>query len=115
MQKSNLLKKLIFHAVVLTALAFVLLFLDICPIKSIIGIPCPTCGMTRSLQALLNLDFRLSFYYNPMTIPFCLVLWFAIHKDMFKMGKKTKDIILIVSAVVIFTVYITRLIMNNFA
>lgn len=37
-----------------------------CPIKSILGFPCPGCGTTRSYLALLKMDLNEAFYYNPL-------------------------------------------------
>jgi hypothetical protein len=37
-------------------------------IKNITGYPCPSCGSTRSIQALLHLDFIGSILINPIGI-----------------------------------------------
>lgn len=37
-----------------------------CVFKAYLGVPCPGCGMTRALWALLRLDFREAFLYNPL-------------------------------------------------
>lgn len=37
-----------------------------CPSQVIIGLPCPACGMTRALIALLTLNVEKAFYYHPM-------------------------------------------------
>lgn len=37
-----------------------------CVYKNIFGIPCPGCGMTRSYQALFQLDLHQAFYYHPL-------------------------------------------------
>ena len=107
-------KKLAFHIVAIAVLIMLVFFVfNACPIRAITGVPCPTCGITRSTLALLRLDFQESFYYHPLTIPIYFVLWFAIHKDLFNINKKTKNIILIVFAVIIFIVYLFRLFMNK--
>ena len=48
---------------ILGALAYAsaLLFGWNCPIKYLIGVPCPGCGLSRALAALLRLDFRTAF------------------------------------------------------
>lgn len=38
----------------------------LCPFKIITTIPCPSCGMTRSLLSFLALDFRNALYFNPL-------------------------------------------------
>jgi Protein of unknown function (DUF2752) len=35
-----------------------------CPLKSLIGIPCPTCGMTRSLVAIAQGNFHAAIEYH---------------------------------------------------
>ena len=37
-----------------------------CVFLYFLGIPCPGCGMTRALRALLRLDFVAAFTYNPL-------------------------------------------------
>lgn len=37
-----------------------------CPILAVTGHPCPGCGMTRALTALLRLDFAAAWGYHPM-------------------------------------------------
>ena len=49
-----------------------------CPILYVFGIPCPMCGMTRSLYALIDLDFARSMYYNPSSVVFYTFLVAAI-------------------------------------
>jgi hypothetical protein len=54
-------------------------FPSLCTTRRIAGIPCPTCGMGRSLHALLHADVRESFRYHPLGPVFAAaaVLWFA--------------------------------------
>ena len=37
-----------------------------CPIKSALGVPCPTCGGTRAIIALKQLDITGAFSLNPL-------------------------------------------------
>ena len=39
-----------------------------CPFKAIFGVPCPTCGTTRALVALLKGNFGDAFHINPLGI-----------------------------------------------
>lgn len=39
-----------------------------CPFKFLFGVPCPTCGSTRSLAALAALDFAGSLRFNPLVL-----------------------------------------------
>jgi len=45
-----------------------------CPFKVMTGLPCPGCGMTRSVVALLHGDATTSFYFHPLGVPLVLVV-----------------------------------------
>jgi hypothetical protein len=38
-----------------------------CPLKAATGVPCPTCGSTRAVQALMHFDIAAAFQLNPLT------------------------------------------------
>ncbi|NHZ73488.1 MAG: DUF2752 domain-containing protein [Nitrospirae bacterium] len=40
--------------------------LPACAFKTLAGIPCPTCGMTRATLALVNLDLMAALRVNPL-------------------------------------------------
>lgn len=50
------------------AVLFILTILEIyqCPLRFLVGVPCPLCGMSRALYALLHGDIPGSFYYHPL-------------------------------------------------
>ena len=37
----------------------------VCPIKLMVGYPCPSCGTTRSVLSLIEGNFLAAFYINP--------------------------------------------------
>ena len=37
-----------------------------CIYRTMLGIPCPGCGMTRAVRAALRFDFATAFSYHPM-------------------------------------------------
>ena len=37
-----------------------------CILRNIVGLPCPTCGMTRAYYALLGGDLHTAFSYHPL-------------------------------------------------
>lgn len=39
-----------------------------CPLRTLTGIPCPLCGMTTSVEAVVRLDLRSAFEANPAGI-----------------------------------------------
>ena len=45
-----------------------------CPFKKIFNIPCPFCGMTRSIYQLLKLNIIKSIKYNILTLPLALII-----------------------------------------
>ena len=71
------------YGVVLAAAAIVAtswLWLDlprlICPLRRVAGVPCPTCGSTRMVEAVLRGDFAAAFGANPLV--FLLLVSVAI-------------------------------------
>ena len=65
MQKNYRIRLLILALFCVTLLGIVCLGLK-CPIRSLTGIPCPGCGMTRAWLAALRLDILGAFRYHPM-------------------------------------------------
>lgn len=51
-----------------------------CGTRRLTGVPCPTCGMGRSLHALLHGRVLDSLYYHPLVLPFLLSAagWWAV-------------------------------------
>ncbi|MGB0525523.1 MAG: DUF2752 domain-containing protein [Flammeovirgaceae bacterium] len=49
----------------------------VCLIKRATGIPCPSCGATRSVLAVLHGDFAKAMYYNPIGFILLLIMFFA--------------------------------------
>lgn len=88
MTKNN--KRLIIFFIFL-AFFFVLILLKVempaCPLKKIFNISCPSCGLTRSIRAIFNLNFKKSIYYNILGIPFLLtflIIYLLIIHDLIK-------------------------------
>lgn len=79
-----------------------------CPFLSITGIPCPGCGMTRSLLAFLKGDLYSSFQYHPMLIPTGICALFYIF------NKKYRNIILIIWCCLMMLCYGYRMIFLGF-
>jgi hypothetical protein len=46
----------------------------ICPFRMLTGLPCPLCGMTRSVISAMHGHFAESFAYHPLGIAFCIGL-----------------------------------------
>ena len=50
---------------------------EVCFIKNITNIPCPSCGSTRSILSLIKGDFIEAFYINPMGFLIAFILFLA--------------------------------------
>ena len=50
-----------------------------CPIRFFFGFPCPACGISRSLLALLHGDFAGYMQYNPMAAFLLIAVLLAFH------------------------------------
>ena len=79
--------RLLFLAVLVGAIAWVLVngsfrlpFLQRCGIWTLTGLPCPLCGGTRSVKALLAGEWSRSFEWNPLVPPLVIfvVVWAAV-------------------------------------
>ncbi|MBQ7373712.1 MAG: DUF2752 domain-containing protein [Clostridia bacterium] len=83
-----------------------------CPILFIFKFPCPTCGVTRALLSLLQLDFKAYYKFNVMAIPLLFSTWVFVH---LKVLKKKKLPLVVATAVLIinFIYYLIRLFLNN--
>lgn len=49
-----------------------------CIIKSVTGIYCPACGMTRSFEAILHFHFLNSIWYNILGIPLFIFIILSV-------------------------------------
>ena len=51
-----------------------------CWLRKLTGIPCPSCGCTRSLAAWATLDLGQAFRFNPLFFVLCvaLIVWFGM-------------------------------------
>ena len=65
MQKNYRIRLLVLALFCVALLGIVCLGLN-CPIRSLTGIPCPGCGMSRAWLSALRLDILGAFRYHPM-------------------------------------------------
>lgn len=81
-----------------------------CPIRWFTGIPCPGCGMTRALFALLHLDFFGAFSCHPMIYPLLIFLpWYFLAEHTTPRKKRIKNFILTVMIILAISVWIFRI------
>lgn len=76
---------------------------SICLIRGVIGVPCPSCGMSRAITEVINGDIIKAFKFHPLFwLPF-VVMFFLIFK------RKYFKFILIIAITLLMTVYILRM------
>jgi hypothetical protein len=44
----------------------------ICPLHGVVGLPCPSCGLTRAFCALAHLEIWQAIHYNALSLPLFL-------------------------------------------
>ena len=57
-------------------------------LRSLIGLPCPTTGCTRSLVALVHGDLRAALLWNPFTVPILILLSLSLATLLFAALRK---------------------------
>lgn len=83
----NRLKNSIILIVLFSFLCLVLLMPVMCIFKSITGIFCPACGMTRAFMCILHFDFLGAVYNNILSLPFFIFILYTLimlFKDFIK-------------------------------
>lgn len=105
-------KKSLIIIIVALLLFLILALLGIykCPFEYILGIPCPTCGITRAFVSLLHFNITDSFYYYalwPLAVLFFIFI-ILIQLNILKVNKKTFNIICIILAIIILIYFIIR-------
>ena len=115
--KSKTKKLLLLHGGVLLGIgvyAAVLMLAKIhCPFRAITGVPCPTCGFTRALLALLRGDLMGSLRLHPMLIPVVVSVLLFLHAGPLKLPRKGMTVLLIAVAVATFGFYVFRLLTHT--
>lgn len=108
--KKKLEKKNIINGMVAVLILIIVATFYKCPSKYLFGLPCPGCGMTRALIALLSLNIQQAMYYHPLCIMvFVIGLIFALdYIKLLKVSKKTKRGILFAGCIAMLVVFIWR-------
>lgn len=100
------------HMIIILMIVAIFLVDWKCLIKKFIGVPCPSCGLTRSIIAAFNLDFHKSFSYHPLFwfIPIVIIIVIYGKRPLF--GNKKYEIAFYINTIIIvLVVYIVRMIM----
>lgn len=67
-------------AIVIFLIVSITLTESTCVLRTITGIPCPGCGLTRATLSILRLNFSVAFRYNPMVFVIWPVAFFLLYK-----------------------------------
>lgn len=86
------------------------IFHSFCPMVIITGVPCPGCGMTRSLFFLATGRIGKSLWIHPMGIPIAgLILYFLWNRYVLEKNAKGMKVLIIVAIVLLVVLYIWRM------
>ncbi|MBE6773821.1 MAG: DUF2752 domain-containing protein [Clostridia bacterium] len=93
---------------ILIAAVFAPFYLTLgCPIRALMGISCPSCGMSRAVEALASLDFAAAFHFHPLV--FLLPVAFALYLCRRKIPSSVMRVLCITALVLLSVVYVIRL------
>lgn len=95
--------------IIITYTAFITITDIGCHFRAIVGIPCPTCGVTRALIELLRRNIIQSLKYNFMAIPLVLAAFAILYIELIN----NKKIIFKFAMIIItlnFIIYILKLV-----
>ena len=86
------------------------IFRAFCPMVIVTGLPCPGCGMTRSVIYLLTGHVSESIHIHPMGIVVvCLFLYFAWNRYIIGRNPKGMMVIIAIALVALIAFYIWRM------
>ncbi len=114
-RNTKILSKHIFLILIISVYLFILnIFHIFCPFRYVFGIPCPACGTTRAVERLLMLDFSGYCFYNVLAVPLFALFILAVHSKKLSERsdfiKKYIQFILGIGALIVFVVYLFRII-----
>ncbi|MBY0757022.1 DUF2752 domain-containing protein [Clostridium sardiniense] len=91
---------------------FILLFNTKCIFKSIIGVPCPGCGLTRAWISFINGNISEAFYWHPLflMIPALAILILLYFKGSFIKYRRYILIAIVTIVGLYIIIYIVRMV-----
>jgi len=97
-------------AVVIYTVMVKLIFHAFCPMVIVTGLPCPGCGMTRSLFFLATGKIGRSFWIHPMGIPIaCLIFYFLWNRYVLGRNAKGMKGSIIAAIILLVVLYFWRM------
>jgi hypothetical protein len=89
---------------VLSLTAAYLLGISICPIYNIVGIPCPSCGMTRAWTSALRGDVKTALFYHPM-------FWSVAGLPIIEIKDRRVNRIAVIILIIFIAVWLVRMVL----
>lgn len=87
-----------------------LIFHAFCPMVIISGLPCPGCGLTRSIVYLASGRIGQSVYINPMGIPIaCILIYFFWNRYIIGRSAKGMTQLIAVAVILLLLLYFLRM------
>ncbi len=85
-----------------------------CAVRQVTGVPCPGCGLSRALAALLRLDFRAALAYHPMIYVLPPVMLYVLFGKKPLLGTKTRERVLLWGTMAVWTgIWLVRLAVHD--
>lgn len=81
-----------------------------CPFRRLIGIPCPTCGMSRAWLAFFRLDLPTAFRLHPMFWSVPILILFPMYDGRLFPQEKLNGLVLFLLLAAYFVCYALRLV-----
>ena len=84
----NIAKRTVLYGIVLGIYVFVLNIFDMhCPFFDVVGIKCPTCGVSRAIISMLKMEFSKSINFHPLAVPLVISVWICLNAEFLKHKK----------------------------
>lgn len=78
-----------------------------CPIRWLFGVSCPSCGMSRAIEAALRLDFSLALQMHPLV--FLLPVAGLVYLLRKRIPRKVLVILCVAALIIMLATYIYRM------
>lgn len=98
--------------IICSIIILILIFNTKCIFKSIIGIPCPGCGLTRAWISFIEGDIPKAFYWHPLflMIPILAILIFLYFKGSLIKYRRYILILIMIIVSLYLVIYVVRMI-----
>lgn len=81
-----------------------------CPIRLLLGVPCPSCGYTQALVLLLSFDFRGAFASHPLFPLMTFDMLYLALRDHFSLERRWEIALLVLSVALLVGLWLYRIV-----